>query len=89
MNGDNVSQVHGIEWSYGCDSDSNDSGSAGIDMCVGMFCSLPLRSLSGIGIAIAWYKARIPGFPRKSIREGASTILFKIITRMKYYFRII
>ena len=24
------------------------------------------------GIPFAWYKARIPGFPRKSIREGAT-----------------
>ena len=27
-----------------------------------------------IGIPIAWYKARIPAFPRKSIREGASSL---------------
>ena len=27
-----------------------------------------------LGIPIAWYKARIPGFPRKSIREGASSL---------------
>ena len=26
------------------------------------------------GISIAWYKARIPGFPRKPIREGASSL---------------
>ena len=28
-----------------------------------------------IGIAIAWYKARIAGFPQKSIREGASSLI--------------
>ena len=27
-----------------------------------------------LGIPIAWYKARIPGFPRKSTREGASSL---------------
>ena len=27
-----------------------------------------------IGIPIAWYKSRIPGFPQKSIREGASSL---------------
>ena len=27
-----------------------------------------------LGIPIAWYKARIPVFPRKSIREGASSL---------------
>ena len=27
-----------------------------------------------VGIPIAWYKARIPGFPRKSIRERASSV---------------
>ena len=25
-------------------------------------------------VPIAWYKARIPGFPRKSIRDGASSL---------------
>ena len=27
-----------------------------------------------IGIPIAWYKARIPVLPRKSMREGASSL---------------
>ena len=28
-----------------------------------------------LGIPIAWYEARISGFPRKSLREGASSLL--------------
>ena len=31
------------------------------------------KRTSFLGIPIVWYKARIPGFPRKSIREGASS----------------
>ena len=32
------------------------------------------QMLSMFGIPIAWYKARIPVFPRKSTREGASSL---------------
>ena len=28
----------------------------------------------GLGIPIAWYKARVLGFPQKSIAEGASSL---------------
>ena len=34
-----------------------------------------LTYLPNLGILIACYKVRIPGFPRKSIREGASSLL--------------
>ena len=33
--------------------------------------------LEVFGIPIAWYKARIAGFPPKSIREG-ETLVFKV-----------
>ena len=30
-----------------------------------------------LGIPIAWYKARLPGFPRKSMTEGASSLVWQ------------
>ena len=33
-----------------------------------------LQKMAIFGTPIAWYKARIPGFARKSIREGASSL---------------
>ena len=33
-----------------------------------------LYEILELGIPIAWYEARIPVFPRKSIREGASSL---------------
>ena len=32
----------------------------------------PFLEALPFGTPIAWYKAQLPGFPRKSIREGAS-----------------
>ena len=36
--------------------------------------SICRRKTPNIGIPIAWYEAQIRGFPRKSIREGASSL---------------
>ena len=39
-------------------------------------CAFSLRSKTILEIPIAWYKAWIPGFPGKSIREGETSSLF-------------
>ena len=38
-------------------------------------CNTGVLPESGFGIPIAWYKARIPGSPRRSIRKGASSVV--------------